>query len=54
MRLAFPPDGEVSVAPQTEQETTLVALEKITTSALQSRHDTFRKLLTIKITSLVY
>jgi hypothetical protein len=53
MRSAFPPDGAVSVAPQTEQDTTLVALEKITTSAPQSLHDTFRKLLAIKITSLV-
>ena len=52
-RSAFPPDGAVSVAPQTEQDTTLVALEKITTSAPQSLHDTFRKLLAIKITSLV-
>ncbi len=53
MRSAFPPDGAVRVAPQTEQDTTLVALEKITTSAPQSLQDTFRKLLAIKITSLV-
>jgi|TARA_B100000767_G_scaffold91193_1_gene87600 hypothetical protein len=38
---AFPPDGEVSVEPQTVQEILLVALEKITTSAPQSLHDTF-------------
>jgi len=37
---AFPPDGEVSVDPQTLQEILLVALEKITTSAPQSLHDT--------------
>nr|ANV79633.1 hypothetical protein [uncultured Candidatus Thalassoarchaea sp.] len=48
MRSAFPPDGAVRVAPQTEQDTTLVALEKITTSAPQSLQDTFRKLLAIK------
>tara|TARA_B100000900_G_scaffold88258_1_gene71786 strand:- start:17521 stop:17793 length:273 start_codon:yes stop_codon:yes gene_type:complete len=47
MRSAFPPDGAVRVAPQTEHAITLVALEKITTSAPQSRHDTFRKLLAI-------
>jgi len=38
---AFPPDGEVRVEPQTEQAILLVALEKITTSAPQSLHDTF-------------
>tara|TARA_A100001234_G_C12531644_1_gene344728 strand:+ start:176 stop:421 length:246 start_codon:yes stop_codon:yes gene_type:complete len=48
MRSAFPPDGAVSVAPQTEQAITLVAFEKITTSAPQSLHDTFKKLLAIK------
>ena len=52
-RSAFPPDGAVNVAPQTEQDTTLVAFEKITTSAPQSLQDTFRKLLAIKTTSLV-
>tara|TARA_S200000501_G_scaffold62156_2_gene52806 strand:- start:4266 stop:4511 length:246 start_codon:yes stop_codon:yes gene_type:complete len=47
-RSAFPPDGAVRVAPHTEQGITLVALEKTTTSAPQSRHDTFKKLLAIK------
>ena len=41
--LAFPPDGEVSVAPQTEQAITVVALEKITDSEPQSLQDTLIK-----------
>jgi len=44
---AFPPDGEVSVDPQTLQEILLVALEKITTSAPQSLHDTLINLAVI-------
>ena len=40
---AFPPDGAVSVAPQTEQTITVVALENITDSEPQSLHDTLIK-----------
>tara|TARA_B100001250_G_scaffold335138_1_gene301279 strand:- start:3037 stop:3315 length:279 start_codon:yes stop_codon:yes gene_type:complete len=50
----FPPEGEVSVAPQTEQDITVVALENITTSAPQSLHDTLIKFATTLNTSLIY
>tara|TARA_B000000609_G_scaffold52541_1_gene38541 strand:- start:10715 stop:10993 length:279 start_codon:yes stop_codon:yes gene_type:complete len=53
-RSALPPDGAVRVAPHTVQGITLVALEKTTTSAPQSRHDTFKNLLAIKTPSLIY
>ena len=48
-RSDFPPDGLVSVAPQTSHEMIEVAREKIVDSLLQSRHATFRKLLVIFI-----
>tara|TARA_Y100000766_G_scaffold250275_1_gene233236 strand:- start:315 stop:548 length:234 start_codon:yes stop_codon:yes gene_type:complete len=40
---AFPPDGAVKVAPQTEQEIIVVALEKITDSDPQSLQVTLIK-----------
>tara|TARA_Y100001935_G_scaffold234458_1_gene217697 strand:+ start:2261 stop:2494 length:234 start_codon:yes stop_codon:yes gene_type:complete len=40
---AFPPDGEVSVAPQIVQEIMVVALENMIDSEPQSLHDTFMK-----------
>tara|TARA_B100000927_G_scaffold90994_2_gene73612 strand:- start:1443 stop:1634 length:192 start_codon:yes stop_codon:yes gene_type:complete len=40
---AFPPDGDVSVAPHTVHAITVVALENIRDSEPQSLHDTFIK-----------
>ena len=53
-RLAFPPDGFVSVAPQTAHEMTVVAREKITVSLPQSLHETFINWPTIFLTSSIY
>jgi len=50
---AFPPDGLVRVAPQTPQEITDVAREKIVVSLLQSLQDTLRKFLAMVVNSLV-
>jgi hypothetical protein len=50
---AFPPDGLVRVAPQTPQEITEVAREKMVVSLLQSLQATFRKFFAIVVNSLV-
>ena len=53
MRSALPPDGLVSVAPQTLQDTTVVAREKMVVSLLQSLQATLRKFFAMVFISLV-
>jgi hypothetical protein len=51
---ALPPAGFVNVAPQTEQEITVVAREKMMLSLEQSLQETFKKFAAINITLIIY